>query len=120
MPKLFREVPPKDLLESVLRRAIHLKNLDDSTWFSKSSISLVELEQFLPQIEPYYMPCRAKEFIHKPLTPARAVTIIRQLLIITGFELISQEKTCGRVKGMWYQIAAPKQISDREVIIQFT
>lgn len=119
MPKLFREAPPKDLLETVLQRTLRLKSLEDSTWFSKSSIALDELEVCLPQIEPYYMPCRAKEFLHSSITPARAITIIRQLLTVRGYELIAQEKTCGGIKGMWYQIAAPKFIAGDEFTIEF-
>lgn len=120
MPKLFREAPPKDLLVIVFQRTLRLKSLEDSTWFSKSSILLDELEACLPLIEPYYMPCRAKEFLHDLLTPARAIAILRQLLTAAGYQLIAKEKTCGGVKGMWYQLAAPKKISGGPVTIDFS
>lgn len=120
MPKLFREVPPKELVETVIQRVLHLKSLQDSTWFSKSSITLDELEQCLPLLEPYYMPCKAKDFLHTTLTPARTITIIRQLLTAAKYELIAQEKTCGGVKGMWYQIAAPKKLLGGAVTIDFS
>jgi hypothetical protein len=120
MPKLFRETPSKELLEALVQCTIHLKSLDDSTWFSKSSIALDELERFLPQLEPYYMPCKAKDFLHTSLTPARAVTILRQLLSAAGFQWVAQEKTCGGVKGMWYQIAAPATLAGGGVTIEFS
>lgn len=120
MPKLFREVPPKDILEVFFQHVLRLKNLHDSTWFSKSSIDLHELETYLPLIEPYYMPCKAKDFLHPPLTQARGITIIRQLLTSAHIPLFSQEKTCGGVKGMWYQIAVPKHLACNEVTIDFT
>ncbi len=120
MPKLFRQVPPKELLEDIFFHVLNLRNLEDSTWFSKSSIHLDHLEDFFPQIEPYYLPCKAKEFLHTTLTPARAITVIRQLLTIAGYELIAQEKTCGGVKGMWYQISAPKKLLGGAVTIDFS
>jgi hypothetical protein len=119
MTKLFREVPPKELLETVFLQALRLSSLEDSTWFSKSSIAIDELEQVLPLLEAYYMPCKAKEFLHTKLTSARAVTILRQLLIAGGYDLTAKEKTCGGVKGMWYQISAPKVLSTT-VTIDFT
>jgi hypothetical protein len=120
MPKLFRQVPPKELLEGIFFHVLNLRSLEDSTWFSKLSIHLDELEGFFPQLEPYYVPCKAKEFLHRSLTSSRAVTIIRQLITAAGYELIAQEKTCGGVKGMWYQISAPKKILGGAVTIDFS
>lgn len=119
MPKLFREVPPKDLLEIVVLQVLRLKSLEDSTWFSKLSVALDMLEDCIPLIEPYYTPCRAKEFLYSELTPDRAVTILRQLLVVGGYVLTAKEKTCGGVKGMWYQISVPKKLH-QSVTIDFS
>jgi hypothetical protein len=102
MPKIFREQPPLTLVEEFIK-CLNLQGIDDSTWFSKSCIRLVEFEALLPELEPYYIPCKS-EYVHNPLTQARAITVLRQLIHSHKRELIAQEKTCGGVKGMWYKL----------------
>lgn len=120
MPKVFRECPPQELLELLLKSTLNLQNLKDSTWFSKSSINIQSMNELFPLLEPYYMPCKARQFLYAPLTRARAITILRQLLTVCGYELTAQEKTCGGVKGMWYQIAIPKISSNEGVTLEFS
>ena len=104
MPKnIFRSSPPKELVEASLQ-TMHLTGLTDSTWFSKSCINLQALEDILPQLEPYYLPCKAKEYLHNPLTPARGLVIIRQLLDTQEVALIKKERSCINLKEVWYQI----------------
>lgn len=103
MPKIFRESPPLSLINTLLP-AYSLQSLEDTTWFSKTCIHLSKLEEILPELEPYYIPCKAKEYIHTPLTQDKAITILRQALTAHSIKLIALEKTCGGVKGMWYQL----------------
>ena len=118
MPKLFRTLPPLPLVERVAT-AFGLTNLEDTTWFSKQSLMLPKLEELLPELEPYYIPCKAKEFIHPPLTQARGLTILRQLFHIHELHLTAAERTCAGVKGMWYQIAPTAVRPSGEVVISF-
>jgi hypothetical protein len=112
MPKIFRTLPPLDLVEQVFK-TFTLTGLTDSTWFSKSMLNIQELERLLPELEPYYMPCKAKDFIHEPLTQARGLTILRQLCKAHAISFTAAERTCAGVKGMWYQITPtePKSIT---------
>ena len=102
MPKVFREKPPLTLVEEFIK-CLNLQGIDDSTWFSKSCIRLSDFEALLPELEPYYTPCKGL-YLHTPVTHARAITVLRQLINSSNRELISQEKTCGGVKGMWYKL----------------
>jgi hypothetical protein len=112
MPQIFRETPPLELVEKVCK-AFNLVDLQDSSWFSKVSLNIQDLESILPQLEPYYIPCKAKEFLHPPLTQSRGLTILRQLCKAHSISLTAAERTCAGVKGTWYQITPtePKSIT---------
>jgi hypothetical protein len=116
MPQVFREIPPLELVEEVFR-TFTLAGLDDTNWFSKISLNMQELEVLLPQIEPYYIPCKAKEFLHPKLTPIRGITILRHLCKIHSIHLTASERTCAGVKGTWYQIAPTRA---KAITIDFT
>lgn len=114
MPKAFRSTPPIELVVAFLQ-TLNLKGVQDATWFSKSCIHLPTMEALLPELEPYYYPCKAQAMLI-PFTQVKGITIIRQLLHAHGINVKSQEKTIGCVKGTWYQIAT----SAHEVTVDFT
>jgi len=119
MPKkIFRSHPPKELIEASLQ-TMHLTGLTDSTWFSKSCINLQALEEILPELEPYYLPCKAKEYLHNPLTPARGLVIIRQLLDTQKISVTKKERSCINVKEVWYQIQKDFVV-DQQILVEFT
>lgn len=103
MPQVLRKVPPIELVEQLFQ-ACSLVNLQDSKWFSKTSVNLLQVELLLPILEPYYIPCKAKEFLHQKLTPIRAITILRHLCKAHDIHLTAAERTCAGVKGTWYQL----------------
>lgn len=124
MPPVFREVPPKELVLQLLKTA-GLQSLNDSGWFSKTQIQLQSFEELIPQLEPYYLPCKAKVYLHTSLTPSTAVTILRQLLKPYGATLNAVEKTRLSVKCTWYQIqfdtkSSVTNMSEDGVTIDFT
>jgi hypothetical protein len=67
-------------------------------------IRIQDAEQLLPELEPYYIPCKAKEFLHTSLTQTRCITILRQLARAHGFELCAREKSIGGKKEIWYSL----------------
>lgn len=103
MPPVFREIPPIELVDQVLK-TFSLQNISDANWFSKQQIRLKEFEDLLPELEPYYIPCKAKDYIHKTINVNRAITILRQVLRCYSANLISLEKSRGGQKNTWYQI----------------
>jgi hypothetical protein len=104
MPALFREVPELELIERFLQTSLGLRSLHDQAWFSRSMIRVHEAELLLPELEPYYMPCKAKEFLLGPFTAARALTILRHLVRAHGYDLHAQERSNGGSKSLWYSI----------------
>jgi hypothetical protein len=119
MPKVFRSTPPIDLFERILS-CFGLTGLHDTTWFSKATLRMDSFEDLLPELEPYYIPCKALDYIHSPLTQSRAITILRQLCKVHKVSLETTERTCGRVKGMWYQLGGTSGGEGSSVTIDFT
>jgi hypothetical protein len=102
MPAVFRELPPLDLVERYLM-AYSLRGTSDTTWFTKKACSLGVAEELLPELIPYYTPCKAES---DPLTLTSAFRILRHLLKAHGYDLKYVEKSC-RGKELWYHIDTP-------------
>jgi hypothetical protein len=102
MPAVFREIPPLDLVERYLM-AYSLHGIHDTTWFTKKGCSLGVVADILPEIIPYYTPCKAEDSV---LTYVSAFRILRHLLKAHGYHLKYLEKSC-RGKELWYHIDVP-------------
>jgi len=100
--KLFRKEPSKELVENILNE-VGLLGFHDLRWFSRDEIKLNTLETWLPEIESYYLPCKAKRFIHA-WSPLSIITILRHLLNLYGYTLQKEERLYKGVKQMIYQI----------------
>jgi len=101
--KLFRSLPPRDLVETILRSS-GLLGLHDLRWFSKDELKTVEQEEWLPILYPYYLPCKAKRFLHDALDNSRLITILRHVLRPHGYDLSVQERLYRDQKQSLYQI----------------
>lgn len=104
MPPVFRECPPLDLVNSLLQ-TIGLSGIDDYSQFSKQSIHTTKFEEMLPLLEPYYLPCKANDYLYKtPFTNTNVLTILRQVLKAHGATLKYIEKSSLGTKQTFYQI----------------
>ena len=104
---LFRAVPPKELVEQSLRRC-GLLGLHDLRWFSKEELSLEGFEEWLVEVEPYYLPCKARRFFYARRglgAPAELlITVLRHLVSAHDYKLNTQERLYKDVKQTLYQI----------------
>lgn len=100
---MFREKPPLELLEQVLRYC-KMNGLDDKRWFSKEDLPLESLETWLPLVEPYYIPCKANRYLHGEMNQSKVITVIRHLLKAHEIELKTQEKVIHGKKITLYQV----------------
>lgn len=114
---LFRKVPPLELLEDLVK-ALHFEGLEDSRWFQKTDLSLETFEQYLPILEPYYLPCKAKLFLHE-FTQAKAITVMRHFFRAHAYDLHSQEKVQNGKKITQYKFVYPKTTDISGVTITF-
>ena len=122
--KLFRTPPPKDLVEEILHH-LKLKGLTEQRWFTRDELYMNTLDDWLPLLEPYYLPCKAKRFLFD-VTPARMITILRHILHPLDYDLRTQERMYKLQKQTMYQIYSLKvqqpilDISANELCVEFT
>ena len=96
---MFTQTPPVDLVTHVLKTL----RIDDMRWFSKEELSLETLDEWLPLVEPYYLPCKAERYL-EPMTKNRIITVLRHILKATDGELKYQERVLQGKKVMVYQV----------------
>lgn len=111
--KLFRTYPPLDLLDMMLR-ACGLQGHGDLRWFAASELVLETQEEWLPLLEPYYLPCKARRFFggRGDLDGARVITLFRHCLACHGYHLAVQERMYRDVKQCLYQIQPDRSFKD--------
>jgi hypothetical protein len=103
---VFRAVPPKEVVEGFLQ-ALGLQGLHDLRWFSKDELRLDTQGDWLPSLEPYYMPCKAERFLHRGLLDAQdCITVLKHCLKEHGYRLKAVERVYNGRKQPLYQIQA--------------
>jgi len=107
--KLFRKDPPRELVDDILR-SCGLLGTNDLRWFTNEELKLEGVDEWLPLLEPYYLPCKAKRFFHTGtvFTGARLITVFRHILAPHGFELSVVERMYKDHKKSLYQIQPRK------------
>ena len=100
---MFRKAPPLELLEQVLR-CLKIGSLHEKRWFSKEELDLSTLDQWLPLVEPYYLPCKSDRYLKTDMNPTRIITILRHMLKANNIELKSQERMVNGHKKTLYQV----------------
>jgi hypothetical protein len=115
---LFRHTPPKDFVEGVLRTCGLSAGLQDFRWFSKGDLSLEHAGAWLPELEAYYYPCKARRFFYGKgdPNPDLLITVIRHMLGAHGYELRTREAVAGAAgsgkKQTLYQITPRNPFQD--------
>lgn len=100
---MFRKVPAIDIVEQVLR-SLKLGSLTDKRWFSKDDLSLDSLEEWVPLVEPYYLPCKAERYLRGQLNASRVITVLRHLLKANSVGFNVQERMVNGHKTTLYQV----------------
>ena len=111
---MFREIPPKELVEDILL-ALGFTGFTDRRIFFKDSLDFMSLEPYLPILEPYYYPCKAKLFIHDA-TADSILTIIRQILRPHNVHVKAFERTKDKKKYVEYQLFPEMETSEFSTI----
>jgi hypothetical protein len=119
--RLFRKIPPEELVNEILEH-LNLQGLQERRWFTRDELSLEAVDEWLPILEPYYIPCKAKRFLAN-MTHARLTTIIRHILHPLGYDLRTQERMYKTQKTTMYQIystnAVLQDLSANEMLVEF-
>jgi len=83
-----------------------LFGLDDTHVFTKYELRLLEtckkITLIIPMLREYYLPCKANIYIGQELTEAKAITILRQILRVHAYILVSIERNINHEKQIFY------------------
>lgn len=120
--RLFRKLPSEEFVVEIL---LHLKlqGLQDRRWFTRDELYIDTIDEWLPLLEPFYIPCKAKRFLTS-VTSARVITILRHILHPIGYDLLTQERMYRGQKTTMYQIHSNNgvliDLSANEMVVEFS
>lgn len=100
--RLFRKIPSGEFVNEILEQ-LKLQGLQEKRWFTKDELYMETVDEWLPLLEPYYIPCKAKRFLLN-VTSSRVITILRHILHPLGYDLRTQERMYKLQKTTMYQI----------------
>lgn len=115
---VFRQEPPLELIESILQH-LRFTGIQDVHWFTKDELPLQTLELWLPLLEPYYLPCKAKRFLMRTMDSGKVITVLRHILEVIGSELKTCERMVGGHKKTFYQIQPPALVQPNSFALTF-
>ena len=119
--RLFRKIPSEEFVVEILEN-LKLNGLQEKRWFTKDELFIDTVDEWLPLLEPYYIPCKAKRFLQN-INSSRVITILRHILHPIGYDLRTQERMYKLQKTTMYQLYTTKEtvidLSANEMIVDF-
>ena len=118
--KIFRRPPPRDLVDRALA-ALGFRGLNDLRWFSRDELCTEMLDDWLPELEAYYLPCKAARFIHT-WTEGSVITVMRHILHAHDYTLATEERLYKGAKTTLYQIQparAQVNLTEESLTVEF-
>jgi hypothetical protein len=112
---LFCESVPRDIVNEALH-TLRFDSIEDTRVFTLKDLKPELFDPALLLIEPYYIPCKAKKYLHGEMNNYRVLTVFRQLLRSQGYGLFSQERTVRGKKELHYQIR-PVVFNDEDTAV---
>ena len=104
--QLFRKVPDKEFIESLLLE-IGLESVSDNRTFSRPDIEASRLpeivEENMEKFQEFYLPCKFSIYF-SDLTSKKIVTILRQCLKPLNVTISSCEKCINGEKMLVYKL----------------
>jgi len=70
------------------------------------------LEDWLPLLHPFYLPCKAKRFLDENMDANRLITILRHCIRAHGYDLSVQERLYKDKKHSLYQLQPIQSYKD--------
>ena len=115
--QLFKSIPPREVVIKVLN-IFGLKTLDDNRNFTRHDIEKLgtvnKIYQLKPILEEYYIPCKARTYLND-MTSKNIITVLRQLVRLYGYSVISREKYIKGDKFIIYQIVSSEDRDYRPI-----
>ena len=119
--QLFRKIPPKNVVINILN-VFGLKDFDDQRYFSRKDLETLKCvesmnEKIKPLLSEYYLPCKSRTYLND-LTPKNVITILRQIVRLYDYNVISKEKYIKGDKFIIYQLVANVEKKYRPITIE--
>lgn len=108
--QLFVKKVETDVVLKLLQ-CFGLDDFNDKKLFSRNDLILHDtlkcMQTMKTDLERYYLPCKAKMYL-ETINEKRAITILKQVLRLHGYFLISREKNINNKKIIFYQLINEK------------
>lgn len=124
--QLFRISPDLKFSTKVLN-LFGISDFNDNHSFTKFNLKELDtvnkMGEIVEELKKYYLPCKSKLYLLN-LNEKKCITILRQLLKVHNYTLMSKEKYIKGKKSLFYQVI-PLQIDmtikerNSKVIIRF-
>ena len=124
--QLFRVSPDLKFSTKVLN-LFGISDFNDNHSFTKFNLKELDtvnkMGEIVEELKKYYLPCKSKLYLLS-LNEKKCITILRQLLKVHNYTLMSKEKYIKGKKSLFYQVI-PLQIDmtikerNSKVIIRF-
>lgn len=116
--QLFSCKIDEDTLLKIVR-CFGLNDLSDRRFFCKHDIARAQTVQKIQEIkcELYacYLPCKARIYLDEPMNEKRAVTILKQVLRLHEYLLVSKERNVNKKKTIFYQLIGQHEPSLKQM-----
>ena len=113
----LREIPPWTTVLEVLTM-LNLPSAVPFT-FQKSDLRLDDTGSIVGLLEPYYIPCKAREFLGHT-SENRWITILRHILQPHGYKILCKETTRNRKKTILYTVDRAEGALPQAVKVDFS
>ena len=114
---IFREIPTWTIVLKVLSM---LKLATEFPFtFQKQDIYLENSLEIASILEPYYIPCKARQFLDHT-SDQRWITVLRHILLPHGYVLVSQETTRDKKKAIFYTIDRSNSVLKEAIQMDFS
>lgn len=122
--KIYQLFTKKVDIELLLRilKCFGLKDLNDKRLFSKYDIiqnsTVQKLIELKAELEMYYLPCKSKIYLEN-MTEKRSITVLKQVLRLHGYFLLSKEKNVNNKKIIFYHLINEKDKQTTNLMKKF-
>lgn len=107
--QLFRKIPTKEFVQNYLK--LFIPKGFDNEYFQftrdditkKNVVKTMKNEYFIKNFIEFYLPCKYKKYLQN-VDEKKCITILRQLLKIYGYNIVSSEKYSRGNKFLIYNL----------------
>lgn len=104
--QLFIKSPPEEIIIDCLC-ALGFSDIDDKSFISKTTMEHARSVDIIKRktecLKQYYTPSKAKKYL-VDIDLKKCITIVKQLIRVIGYDLISKEKMSYGKKVLYYRI----------------